>query len=87
MIFVFKAFRAIPYWRLVMIVQIALLARRHLMLLHPMERVRLWELTRNAKNLTPDERRELRNLASKLEPGAFARGAARQASPFGRKKK
>ena len=87
MILVFKAIRAIPYWRLVMIVQIVLLARRHMQLLHPVERARLWELSRNATNLTADERRELRDLATKLEPAAFARGAARQASPFGRGKR
>ena len=86
MVSVFTAIRAIPFWRLVIIAQIALLVRRHLQLLSPIERVRLWELSRNAKNLTPAERREFRELASKLEPGAFARGAARHATPFGRRK-
>ena len=86
MISVFTAIRAIPFWRIVIIAQIALLVRRHLALLAPMERARLWELTRNAQHLTADERRELRDLAAKLEPGAFARGAARHATPFGRRR-
>jgi len=84
---VFKAIRAIPYFRLVMIAQIALLAREHVRKLTPMERNRLWELVRNARELSPAERAELRSLASKLEPAVFARGAARRFSPVGRPKR
>jgi hypothetical protein len=44
----------------------------------------MWELVRNARHLTPAEKDELRGLAGKLEPRAFATGAARHMSPVGR---
>jgi hypothetical protein len=81
---VFRAIRAIPFFRLVIIAQIALLAREHARKLQPMERKRMWELLRNARHLTPAEKDELRGLATKLEPRAFATGAARHMSPVGR---
>jgi hypothetical protein len=84
---VFKAIRAIPFFRLVMIAQVALLAREHVRKLTPAERNRLWELARKARSLTPAEKSELRGLAAKLEPAAFARGAARHFSPIGGKRR
>jgi hypothetical protein len=45
------------------------------------------ELVRNGHRLSKTERRELRHLASKLEPMAFARGAAVRVSPLRVKKK
>jgi hypothetical protein len=68
------------FWlRTLAIAQIALLARHHLTLLEPDERLRLAKLVgkskgRPAKNLTSNERGELLRLAQKLEPGAFAHG-------------
>jgi hypothetical protein len=82
---VFRAIRALPFFRVLIIAQLALLAREHVMKLQPMERRRLWELVRNARHLTPVEKDELRGLAIKLEPRAFATGAARHMSPFGRR--
>jgi branched-subunit amino acid aminotransferase/4-amino-4-deoxychorismate lyase len=48
-----------------------------------MERRRLFELARHPHKLSRDERRELRELATKLEPRAFATAAAREFSPVG----
>jgi hypothetical protein len=81
------------FWiRVLAIAQIALLARHHLTLLEPDERLRLAKLVakshgRPGHNLSANEREELLRLAQKLEPGAFAHGvwgAAR--GRLGRKK-
>ena len=45
------------------------------------------ELVRHGHRLSKAERHELRHLASKLEPMAFARGAAVRVSPLRVKKK
>jgi hypothetical protein len=69
--------------RIVAVGQLALLARRHIRALTPRERRRLLELARKPHKLSARERKELRSLAAKLEPGAFARNAARTVSPIG----
>lgn len=68
------------WFRVLAIAQVALLARRHLTMLEPDERVRLAKLVsrshgRPRKNLSANEREEMLRLAQKLEPGAFAHGA------------
>lgn len=73
--------RALPIFRLIAVVKLALLARRHLRALDAEERRRLWALVRRGRAMTPEERRELRALAAKLEPGAFAFAAADRFSP------
>ena len=78
----FRTIRRLPFLKLVAIVQLALLARRHLGVLTPAERRRMLELTRHPKTMTPAERRELRDLALKLEPRAFAGSAVDRLSPF-----
>jgi hypothetical protein len=78
----FRSIRRLPFLKLVAIVQLALLARRHLGVLTPAERRRMVELTRHPVKLSPAERRELRDLALKLEPRAFAGAAADHLSPF-----
>jgi hypothetical protein len=78
----FRTIRRLPFLKLVAIVQLALLARRHLGVLTPAERRRMLELTRHPKTMTPAERRELRDLALKLEPRAFAGAAVDHLSPF-----
>jgi hypothetical protein len=78
----FRTIRRLPYFKLVAIVQLALLARRHLGALTPAERRRLTELARHPRHLTPAERGELRMLALKLEPRAFAGAAATRLAPF-----
>jgi len=76
-----RAARSLPIFRLVAIAQIALLARRHLAGLTPADRRRLAELVRRGRSLSPAERDELRALAGKLEPRAFALAAAEKLSP------
>jgi hypothetical protein len=78
--------RRIPFFKLLAILQILLLAHRHLNGLSRDERRRMAMLVRRGYRLSRAERRELRELAAKLEPGAFVKGAAWQASPLRRKK-
>jgi len=78
----FRTIRRLPYFKLLAIVQLALLARRHIGALTPAERKRLADLTRRGHRLTPGERSELRTLALKLEPRAFAGAAAHRMSPL-----
>lgn len=77
----FKAARRLPFFRVLSVVELALLARRHLQALTPDERHRLAELARHGHHLTPAERNELRELAVKLEPRAFAGAIADAFSP------
>jgi hypothetical protein len=72
----------LPFFKILAIAQIALLVRRHLRGLTRAERRRLAELARHGTKLTPAERAELRTLVAKLEPRAFAIGAANHISPF-----
>lgn len=78
----FRMIRRLPFFKVVAVAQLALLARRHLAALTPGDRKRMAELARRARHLTPAERDELRQLALKLEPGAFAGAAANRLSPF-----
>jgi hypothetical protein len=77
----------IPFFKFLAILQILLLARRHLQGLTSADRRRMAELVRHGHRLSKAERHELRHLAGKLEPMAFARGAAVRASPLRVKKK
>src|SRR5829696_1942676 len=78
----FRTIRRLPYFKVLAIVQLALLARRHLGALTPDERRRMADLAKRARRLTPAERSELRGLAMKLEPQAFAGAAAHHLSPL-----
>jgi hypothetical protein len=78
----FRTVRRLPLFKLIAVIQLALLARRHLGALSPGERRRMAELARHGAKLTPAERAELRELASKLEPRAFATSAADYMAPF-----
>jgi hypothetical protein len=78
--------KSLPLLRLVALAQLALLAQRHIRSLTPKERRRLLELARRPHKLSARERKELKALATKLEPGAFARSAARTVSPIGRRR-
>jgi hypothetical protein len=75
--------RRIPFFKLLAILQILLLARQHLKGLTANDRRRMADLVRRGPRLSKAERRELRELAMKLEPGAFAKGAASRLSPVG----
>jgi hypothetical protein len=78
----FRTVRRLPFFKVLALVQVALLARRHLGLLSSDDRRRLVELARHGHKLSPAERAELRSLAMKLEPGAFAGAATDRLSPF-----
>ena len=71
----------LPLFKLIAVVQLALLARRHLGALTPAERRRAAARVRNTRHLTPAERHALIALASKLEPRAFAGAVADRMSP------
>jgi hypothetical protein len=72
----------LPFFKILAIAQVALLVRRHLKRLTPMERKRMGELVRRGHRLDRTERGELRSLVSKLEPAAFAFAAADRVSPI-----
>jgi hypothetical protein len=78
----FRMIKRLPFLKFVAIVQLALLARRHLGALTPAERKRMADLARRARKLTAAEREELRTLAMKLEPQAFAGAAVHRLSPL-----
>jgi hypothetical protein len=77
------AMKKLPMFRLLALAQVGLLAQRHLAALSGRERRRLMELGRRPHRLSAKERAELKRLAAKLEPRAFAEGAVRTVSPFG----
>jgi hypothetical protein len=80
------------WFRILAIAQVALLVRRHLLMLERDERSRLAALVakskgRPRKNLSANEREEMLRLVRKLEPGAFGRTAFSHArGGLGRKK-
>ena len=74
--------RRLPFFRVLALAQVALLARRHLQNLQPHERRRLATLVRRGRGLQPAEREELRALVGKLDAKAFAAGAADTVSPW-----
>jgi hypothetical protein len=73
--------RKLPWFKLISVVEVALLARRHLQALTPDERRRLTFLVSHPRGLSGQERQELRRLAAKLELRHFATGAAGRMSP------
>jgi hypothetical protein len=72
------------------VAELALVAKRHLDKLGPGEAGELRGLLVKSKgrpgNLSPRERSRIKELVSKLEPGAFAKSAAQTSAPFGRRK-
>ncbi|MCB0874625.1 MAG: hypothetical protein R2718_11565 [Solirubrobacterales bacterium] len=76
--------------RVMIIAELALIAKRHLENLDPGEAGELRQLLVKSKgrpgNLTARERSRVKELVSKLEPGAFAKSAAQTSTPFGRRK-
>jgi hypothetical protein len=73
--------KKLPFFKILAAAQVALLARRHLRGLTREDKWRLVELARRGTKLTPAERTELRGLVAKMEPRAFALGAADRFSP------
>jgi hypothetical protein len=78
----FRTLRRMPFLKVLAIAKLALLARRHLGNLEPHERRRLGQLVRRGHRLDPAERDELRHLAGKLDPRAFAFATADALSPI-----
>ena len=78
--------KRLPLARLVILAEVAILAKAHLERLSPGERRRLVVLVRDARgrpsNLTERERSELEALIAKVEPKAFASRAAEKFSPL-----
>jgi len=77
----FRLLRRMPFFKLLVIAQTALLARRHLQGLDARDRRRLSELVRRGRGMDRAERDELRRLLGKLEPRAFAVTTANAFSP------
>jgi hypothetical protein len=73
--------KRLPFFKILAVAQLALLARRHLHGLTRDDKRRLVELARRGTKLTAAERTELRGLVAKMEPRAFAVGAADRMSP------
>lgn len=73
--------------RIILVAQVALIAKRHLEKLGPGEVGELRDLLVKSKgnpgNLNSRERTRIKDLVTKLEPGAFARSAATTSKPFG----
>jgi hypothetical protein len=77
----FRMLRRMPFFRVLAIGQVILLARRHFRHLDANDRRRLRELVLRGHELSSTERDELRGLLSKLEPREFAFAAASRFSP------
>jgi hypothetical protein len=73
--------KRIPVVRLLLLAELAIVARRHIEQLTPRQRRRLLELVRKGRDLTPKQKEELRTLVHKLEPRAFAGSAVERLSP------
>jgi hypothetical protein len=73
--------KRLPFFKVLAIAQIALMVHRHLRNLDRTERRRLRELVFKGYRMERHERDELRELVAKLEPFAFAVGAADKFSP------
>ena len=82
--------KRVPLARLVLLAEVAMLAKSHYELLTPTERRRLMLLIRDARgmphNLSERDRRELRKLVAKAEPKGFATEAAQRFAPFGKRR-
>lgn len=78
--------RHLPVFKLLVLAQLALLARIHLGRLDRAERRRLVALMRKgrgrSRNLVPEEREELAALMAKIEPRRFAGLAIDRLSPI-----
>ncbi len=77
--------RRVPVMRLLVLGEVAILARDHIERLEPSERRRLVVLMRDARgrprNLSAKQREELEQLIAKAEPKLFAAAAAQKLSP------
>jgi hypothetical protein len=78
--------KRLPLARLVILAEVAMLARDHFERLTPRERRRLMVLVKNAagrpRSIGEKERRELEQLIAKIEPKLFASKAIERFSPI-----
>jgi chorismate mutase len=78
--------RRVPLARLVVLGELAMLAKLHFERLSPAERRRLVMLLKNARgwprNLSEREQRELKKLVAKVEPKALANEAVERFTPL-----
>ena len=72
----------LPVVKLLLIGELALVARRHMQHLDATERRRLAQLVRRGRAMTAPEREELRGLIAKLDSRAFAGSAVSRLSPI-----
>ena len=79
-------FKRIPFLKLMALAQIGILAHQHYKRLNATERKRLLSLMKHPRDMSANDRSELKGLVSKMEPRAFAGSAARHASPFSKKR-
>jgi hypothetical protein len=81
-----RVLRTLPIARLIVLAELALLARQHVTRLTPQERRRIRELVVRGRgrpsNLSAHERSELAMLVAKADPKLFARNALRKFSPI-----
>ncbi len=81
-----RTLRRVPAARLIVLAELALLARQHLAKLDGTERRRIVELVRRGRgrraNLSERERRELQRLLEKTEPRLFADQAVKKLTGF-----
>ena len=77
-----SALKAVPAARLIVVGELLLLAREHLIKLEPHERRRVVELVRRGhgrpRNLSDRDRQELARLVEKAEPRMFLQSAAKR---------
>ncbi len=78
--------KKVPIARMLILAELIVLVREHMVKLEPHERRRLLELIRQGRgrpsNLSARERRELSDLLAKAEPRAFVNLAAQKVTGF-----
>jgi hypothetical protein len=83
--------KRLPLARIVILAEVAMLAKAHYERLTPAERRRLVLLVRETKgrpsNLSERQRRELEKLVAKVEPKVFASQAVEKFSPIPTKRR
>ncbi len=77
--------KRLPWFKVLALAQVVLLAQRHIQLLEPRDRRRFAELAGRGlrdRRLSASDREELAELLWRLEPRAFAGGTVDRFSPF-----
>jgi hypothetical protein len=77
----FRALRRMPFFKVLAVAKIALLAPASLKGLDAGDRRRMSEIVHHGRHMDRSEREELRRLLGKLDPRAFAAATAEAFSP------